>query len=320
MTKSALLITVRLPEAVKARAAQAFEVRFATTDILRTGAAIADLADGMDAILTSTIERLDAATIAALPASVRAIGTFSAGYDHIDIAAARSRGIAVCNTPDVLSVATAEIGMLLILGAARRVGEGERLLRAGNWKGWSPDLLIGMQLSDKRLGILGMGSIGRNLARMARGFGMEIHYRNRTRLPPEQELGAIHHTSDDSFLVACDVLSINAPGGAATRHWLNAARIARLPRGAVVVNTARGSLVDDAALIAALKSGHVGYAGLDVFEGEPNFNPGYLDLPNALLLPHMGSSTREAREAMGMYALDGIAAVLAGRTPPNLVK
>jgi lactate dehydrogenase-like 2-hydroxyacid dehydrogenase len=320
MTKPALLITVRLPEPVKARAAQAFEARFDTTDVLRTGSAIADLAHGMDAILTSTIERLDAATIAALPDSVRAIATFSAGYDHIDIAAARARGIKVCNTPDVLSVATAEIGMLLILGAARRVGEAERLLRAGEWKGWSPDLMIGMQLSGKRLGILGMGSIGRHLARMARGFGMEIHYRNRNRLAPELEQGAIHHASDDSFLPICDVLSLNAPGGAATRHWLNAERIARLPRGVVVVNTGRGSLVDDTALVAALKTGHVGYVGLDVFDGEPNFNQGYLELPNALLLPHMGSSTREAREAMGMYALDGIEAVLAGRTPPNLVK
>jgi len=192
-------------------------------------------------------------------------------------------------------------------------------LRARLWAGWSPDLLIGLQISGKRLGIFGMGSIGQRLAAMARGFGMEIHYRNRTRLRPELELGAVHHADDDSFLAACDVLSLNAPGGDATRRWLNADRISALPRGAIVVNTARGSLVDDLSLIAALKSGHVRYAGLDVFDGEPAFDPAYLALPNVVLTPHIGSSTDEARHAMGMAALDGISTVLAGQRPANLV-
>ena len=317
MSKPSLIITVRLPEAVNARAEAEFSVRYDTTDAARAGPADAT---GADAILTSTIERFDAATIHSLPTRVRTIATYSAGYDHIDLPAARARAIAICNTPDVLSTATAECAMLLILAAARRIGEAERMLRAGGWKGWLPDLLIGMQVSGKRLGILGMGSIGQRLAAMARGFGMEIHYRNRTRLAPELELAAIHHDDDDSFLAACEVLSLNAPGGGATRHWLNADRIAKLPRGVVVVNTARGTLVDDAALIAALRSGHVRYAGLDVFDGEPNFNPDYLALNNAVLTPHMGSSTLEAREAMGMAALDGIAAVLAGRKPWNLVE
>ena len=181
------------------------------------------------------------------------------------------------------------------------------------------DLLIGLQLQNKRLGIFGMGSIGRHLARMARGFGMEIHYRNRSRLTPELEAGAVHHDNDDSFLAACDVLSLNAPGGAGTRHWLNAARIAKLKAGGIVVNTGRGSLVDDEALIDALKSRHVRYAGLDVFDGEPNFNPGYLTVDNIVMLPHMGSSTAEAREAMGRLAVDGIHSVLEGRQPGNLV-
>jgi lactate dehydrogenase-like 2-hydroxyacid dehydrogenase len=316
MAKPTVIVTVRLPEAVKTYAETLFELRYDTTDALRPGPSDAAGAAG---ILTSSIERYDAATIAALPACLRVISTFSAGFEHIDLAAAGARDIAVCNTPDVLSIATAEIGMLLILMAARRAGEGERLLRAGQWEGWQPDLLIGVQLHGKRLGIFGMGSIGRHLAKMARGFGMEIHYRNRNRLPPEREHGAIHHDNDDSFLAICDVLSLNAPGGAGTRHWLNAARIAKLPAGGIVVNTARGSLIDDAALIAALKSRHVRYAGLDVFEGEPNLDPGYLALDNAVLLPHMGSSTLEAREAMGRLAVDGIAAVLAGRQPWNLV-
>ena len=316
MTKPVLIITVRLPEAVKARAEAEFDVRYDTTDTRRSGPADAS---GAAAILTSTIEYFDAAAIAALPDHVRVIATYSAGYDHIDVQAAHFRNIEVCNTPDVLSIATAETAMLLILAAARRLGEGERLLRAGLWTGWSPDLLVGMQLSGKRLGIFGMGSIGQRLAAMARGFGMEIHYRNRARLAPQLELGAIHHAEDAGFLAACDVLSLNAPGGDATRHWLNNDRVSSLPRGAIVVNTARGSLVEDSSLIAALKSGHVRYAGLDVFDGEPAFNPAYLALPNVVLTPHMGSSTEQARHAMGMAALDGIAAVLAGRTGPNAV-
>lgn len=317
MAKATVIVTVRLPEQVKAYAESLFSVRYDTTDVLRLGPANAQGAHG---ILTSSIERYDAGQIAALPDSMQVISTFSAGFEHIDLAAAQARGIAVCNTPDVLSISTAEIGMQLILMAARRAGEGERLLRAGQWKGWQPDLLIGVQLHGRRLGIFGMGSIGRHLARMARGFGMEIHYRNRTSLSPAQENGAIWHNNDDSFLAACDVLSLNAPGGAGTRHWLNAARIAQLPAGVIVVNTSRGSVIDDTALIAALKSRHVRYAGLDVFEDEPNFNRGYQELDNAVLLPHMGSSTAEARDAMGRLAVDGIAAVLAGKRPGNLVR
>ena len=209
--------------------------------------------------------------------------------------------------------------MLLILAAARRAGEGERLVRSGKWQGWAPTQLIGTQVSGKRLGIFGMGRIGRELARLARAFHMQVHYRDQGRLPPSLEQGAIFHDTDESFLPACEVLSLNAPGGDSTRHWLNAQRIALLPRGAVVVNAARGTLVDDAALIAALQSGQLGYAGLDVYDGEPNLNPAYLGVENVVLLPHLGSATVETRNAMGFLALDGIDAVLAGRTPPNLV-
>jgi glyoxylate reductase len=208
---------------------------------------------------------------------------------------------------------------MLTLMAARRAGEGERLVRSGTWTGWAPMLLLGSQVSGKRMGILGMGRIGRELAKMARGFSMEIHYRNRSRLPAELEMGAVYHDDDASFLAACDVLALTAPGGEHTRQWVNAARIAMLPRGAIVVNIARGSLVDDAALIAALHSGQVGFAGLDVYDGEPKLNPGYLGLERVVLLPHMGSSTTETRAAMGMLSLEGIQAVLDGRTPGNLV-
>ncbi len=320
MAKPVLLITRRLPPAVEARAARDFDARFNAEDVPRTGADVVRLAEGADAVLCCPAEKLDAATIAALPASVRAIGTFSVGFDHVDVPAAAARGIAVCNTPDVLSVATAETAMLLILAAARRAGEGERLVRAGGWSGWTPTQLLGTQVSGRRLGIFGLGRIGRELARMARGFGMEVHYLDQQRLPAELEQGATFHATDESFLPVCDVLSLHAPGGDGTRAWLNAARIARLPKGAVVANAARGSLIDDAALIAALRSGQIAAAGLDVYNNEPNLDPEYRTLENVVLLPHLGSATRETRDAMGFLALDGIAALLDGRTPSNLVR
>jgi len=319
MAKPVLLVTRRLPPAVEARAARDFDARLNADDTPRAPVEIVRLAEGADAVLCCPADRLDAAAIAALPPSVRVIATFSVGFDHIDVAAARARGIAICNTPDVLSVATAECTMLLMLACARRAGEGERLVRAGRWTGWTPTQLLGTQLSGRRLGIFGMGRIGRELARMARGFDMQVHYRGTARLPPELEQGAVFHASDDAFLPVCDVLSLNAPGGDATRKWLNAQRIAQLPSGAVVVNASRGSLVDDEALIAALRSGHVAFAGLDVYDGEPRVHPGYLALENVVLLPHLGSATAETRDAMGFLALDGVAAVLAGQTPKNLV-
>ncbi|MBN8889320.1 MAG: D-glycerate dehydrogenase [Rhodospirillales bacterium 70-18] len=320
MPKPVLLVTRKLPAAIEARCAADYTARLNEADTPRSPADILALAQGADAILACAADRIDAATMAALPVSVRVIATFSVGYDHIDVAAAHARGIAVVNTPDVLSVATAECAMLLILAAARRAGEGERLVRAGKWEGWAPTQLMGTLVSGRRLGIFGMGRIGRELARMARGFGMAVHYHDIARLPPELEQGAVYHASDETFLPACDVLSLHAPGGPGTRHWLNAARIARLPRGVIVANAARGTLVDDEALVAALKSGHVGYAGLDVYDGEPNVNPGYLAQQNVVLLPHLGSATTETRDAMGHLALDGIDAVLAGRTPANLVR
>jgi lactate dehydrogenase-like 2-hydroxyacid dehydrogenase len=320
MTKPILVVTRRLPPAIEARAAQDYEARLSPDDAQVTGADILARADGAAAVLCCPAERLDAETIGKLPGSVKVIGTFSVGFDHIDIAAARARSIPVVNTPDVLSIATAECAMLLILAAARRAGEGERMVRAGNWAGWAPTQLLGTLVSGRRLGIFGMGRIGRELARMGGGFAMPVHYRDQARLPPELEQGATFHDNDDSFLASCDVLSLNAPGGEGTRHWLGAERISKLPRGAIVANAARGTLIDDAALIAALKSGHVAAAGLDVYNNEPRVDPGYLELENVVVLPHLGSATVETRDAMGHTLLDGIDAVLAGRTPRNLVR
>jgi lactate dehydrogenase-like 2-hydroxyacid dehydrogenase len=318
MPKPVLFVSRRLPASIEALAGQDFDARLTASDVAITD--LAAQAEGADAILCCPGDMLTKETIGALPQSVKVIGTFSVGYDHIDVAAAKARGIKICNTPDVLSVATAECAMLLILAAARRAGEGERLVRSGRWEGWAPTQLLGTQVSGRRLGIFGMGRIGREIARMARGFEMEIHYRDMTRLPPDLEKGAIFHDSDDSFLPVCQFLSLNAPGGGGTRHWLDRDRIAQLPPGAVVVNAARGTLVDDAALIAALRSGQVAAAGLDVYNGEPDVNPDYLTLENVVLLPHLGSATTETRDAMGRVVLAGISAVLAGETPSNLVR
>ena len=318
MAKPKLLVTRRLPAAIEARATRDYDARLTASDTPMPD--IVAQAAGAEAIICCPGDSLDAALIAALPASVKVIATFSVGYDHVDAAAAQARGIAVCNTPDVLSVATAECAMLLILAAARRAGEGERMVRAGQWLGWAPTQLMGTQVSGRRLGIFGFGRIGRELAGMARGFGMQIHYHDIARLPPALEGDAVFHPSDSTFLPVCDVISLNAPGGGGTRHWLNAARITALPKGAVVVNAARGTLIDDLALISALSNGHVAAAGLDVYDGEPRVNPGYLGLENVVLLPHLGSATTETRDAMGQVALDGIDAILAGRVPANLVR
>jgi lactate dehydrogenase-like 2-hydroxyacid dehydrogenase len=324
MQKPVLLVTRKLPEAIEARAARDYDARLNPQDEpwSRDRAEIARRAAeaGAAGILCAAGDPMGTATIQALPASVKAIATFSVGYDHLDLAAAKARGIAVTNTPDVLSFATAETAMTLLLMAARRAGEGERMVRAGQWAGWAPTQLMGVTLEGKKLGVLGYGRIGQEMAKMARGFSMEIHYRNRHRLPPEQEQGAIYHNTDDSFLAAIDVLSMHIPGGEATRKWLNAERIAKLKRGAIVVNSGRGSTVDDAALVAALTSGHIRAAGLDVYDGEPKIFPGYLGLQNVALLPHLGSATIETRDAMGHRALENLDAVLLrGEEPPHRI-
>jgi lactate dehydrogenase-like 2-hydroxyacid dehydrogenase len=313
MVTSRLLTTRRLPPHLEARAS----AEFALTRWDRGQQSLADAAQGQDAILCNPAIPLDAATIARLPSTIRVIGTFSVGFDHIDVPAARARGIAVVNTPGVLSQATAEFTMLLLLAAARRAGEAERSLRAGEWLGPSPESFQGVQVSGKRLGIFGMGRIGQALAVMARGFDMPIHYRNRSRLPAALENGAFYHSDDASFLSQSELLAICAPASAATQGWLDAARIAMLPRGAIVVNTARGSLVDDEALVAALRDGHVRAAGLDVFPREPAVPAAYLTLENVVLTPHVASATDEARQGMADLVLDGIAAVLAGGHPAN---
>lgn len=313
--RPAVLVTRKLPEAVEARLARDYDAHLNSDDRVYTSDELVDLAAGAFAIIPCHTEKLSAEVIARLPDSVRAICSFSVGFDHIDLAAAKARGIIVTNTPEVLSDATAEIAMLLMLGAARRAFEGEREIRTDTWAEWSAVYQLGIQVTGKRLGILGMGRVGRIMARRARGFDMEIHYYNRRRLAPEVEAGAIYHQSVEDLLPHCDFLSIHCPATPETRHLLNAERIALLPDSAVVVNTARGAVVDDDALIAALQSGRLFAAGLDVFNNEPDIDPRYRELPNTFLLPHIGSATRETRDAMGFRALDNLDAIVAGREP-----
>lgn len=314
-----LLISRRLPPAVEQRASKDYDAHLNQADEPYSADKLIALAQGAAALLVCPGNTVDAALIGRLPASIKIIATYSVGYDHIDVKAARARGLVVTNTPEVLTDATADTAILLMLAAARRAGEGERILRAGKWDGWKPTQLLGTHVSGKRLGILGMGRIGQAVARRARGFDMQIHYSDIRRLPPERELGATYHPTPEALLPHADILSLHMPGGADTARFLNAARIALLPQGAIVVNSARGTLVDDDALIAALKSGRIAAAGLDVFANEPNLNPGYIGLENACLLPHLGSATVETRNAMGFRALDNLDAFFAGKTPPDSV-
>jgi lactate dehydrogenase-like 2-hydroxyacid dehydrogenase len=318
-SKPALLVTRKLPEAVEARASRDYRARLNSADAALDGGGLVRAAAETDGVLCTTTDRLDAATIGKLPARVRILATFSVGFEHIDLKAARARGLVVTNTPDVLTDATADVAILLMLGAARRASEGERLIRANGWTGWAPTHLLGSHVSGKRLGILGMGRIGRAVAHRARAFGMVIHYHNRQQLPPEAEQGAIFHETPESLLPSSDILSIHCPLTPETRHFVDTKRIELLPLGAIVVNTARGGIVKDDDLIAALRTGRLAAAGLDVFDGEPRINPGYRDLPNTFLLPHLGSATRETREAMGFRALDNLDAFFAGRAPRDRI-
>jgi lactate dehydrogenase-like 2-hydroxyacid dehydrogenase len=271
------------------------------------------------AILPCPTEPFSADIIARLPESVKIVACYSVGVDHVDLEAAKVRGLVITNTPGVLSDATAEIAILVMLGAARRAGEGEALVRSGDWKAFSPTFMLGTQLNGKRLGILGMGSIGRGVARRARGLGMEIHYNNRNRLDPTLEEGATYQATLADLLAVSDVLSINCPATPETHHLIDADAIARLPEGAILVNTARGNIVETGALIAALKSGRLRAAGLDVYENEPNIDPAFRELPNTFLMPHAGSATLETREAMGFKACENLDAFFAGKDCPDRV-
>ena len=319
-SKPRILVTRTLMEANENRLRAEFDATLNPDDHIMSADEIVAASHGMDALLICVTEPLIATTIERLPDTVKAIMTLSVGMEHIDLDAAKSRGIAVLSTPDAVNDPTVEVAMLLMLGAARRVTEGAALMRKHAWTEWTPRLLLGTDVTNGTLGIFGMGRIGRTLAQRARGFDMTIRYHNRTRLSFEEEAGASYYTSIESLLPASPFLAITAPSTPETRGFLNAERIALLPDGAIVVNIARGELVDDDALIDALKSGKVAAAGLDVFNGEPtNVNPAYLELPNVFITPHIGSAARNARAAMGDMLMDGLNLLLAGEPVPNRV-
>ncbi|HKJ65308.1 MAG TPA: D-glycerate dehydrogenase [Desulfopila sp.] len=318
-TKIRVLVTQKLPEKVEKRLEQNYDARLNPQNKRYSAIEILRLADDCDAIISSPTDDLTADFIRELPKTIQAICCYSVGFDHVDLEAAKSSNIIVTITPEVLSDATAEIAMLLMLGAARRASEGEREVRNDAWPVWSTTHQLGLQVTGKRLGILGMGRIGQIMAKRARAFDMEIHYYNRRRLASNEEAGAIYHKTIEEFLPYCEFLSIHCPATPQTHHLLNSERISLLPDMAVVVNTARGSIVDDDALIDGLRSGKLFAAGLDVYQNEPNIDPRYRDLENTFLLPHVGSATEETRDAMGFRALDNLDAIFAGKDPRDRV-
>lgn len=317
--KPVLLITRKLSPNTEARAAKDYDVRLNPEDQVYTTDELLQKLDGVDAVLPCHSEHFSADVTARLPDRLKIIANHSVGVDHCDLAALKEKGVVVTNTPDVLSDATAEIAFLLLLGAARRASEGDRMMRAGEWDFWSPAFMVGTQVTGKRLGIVGMGRVGQVMAQRGRAFDMEIHYYNRSRLPADLEAGAIYHESVEDLLPVCDHLSLHCPATPETTGLLNAERIALLPDGAIVVNTARGALIDEDALIAGLKSGKVAAAGLDVFVTEPGGNPALAELENIFMMPHIGSATWETRDAMGFRALDNLDAYFAGEEPVDRV-
>jgi len=317
--KPVLLITRRLRDAVQARAEHDYRVILNMADKVFSRDELVTKCQSVDAVLPCHTEHFTAEVIAALPARLRIIANHSVGVDHVDLAAAGARGIVVTNTPDVLSDATAEIAMLCMLGAARRGAEGDAMIRAGKWDFWSPAFMVGRQVTGKRFGVLGMGRVGQVAAERARGFGMQVHYHNRSRLPEHLEKGAIWHDTVAGLLAVSDVLSLHCPATPDTTGIINARTLALLPERAILVNTARGTLVDEAALIDALQSGRLFAAGLDVFQTEPGGNPALAALRNVFLLPHIGSATEESRDAMGFRALDNLDAFFAGKAPGDRV-
>jgi len=315
-----LVITRRLPPAVEARAAKAFTLSLNGAGEPWDVQSIISECRGADALMPCVADRIDHALIDALPETVRIIANFGAGTDHIDLKAAKSHCILVTNTPGVLTAATADITLLLILGATRRAKEGIEQIERGTWPGWSPTHLLGAGLQGKKLGILGMGRIGQAVAARAHAFGLEVHYYSRTRLPPEHEGTCQFHANLDGLLAVSEILSLHCAATPETRGIIDATSIEKLPTGAVLINTARGDVVNDDAIIAALRNGQLSAVGLDVFNNEPQIDARYHGLANALLLPHLGSATVETRTAMGMLALDNLDAHFQGVVPPNLVK
>ena len=300
-----VLVTTKLLKLNEDRMSKLWNVKLNLNNEVYSQNKLIELSKDCNGILCSIVDKIDEETINKLSNSVKIISNFAVGFGNIDIKAARKKNIIVTNTPDVLTDATAEIAMLLILGAARRVSEGIKWVRNKNWK-WSADFLIGKQLEGSRLGILGMGRIGRAVALRAKAFGMKIHYHNRTRLKADLEAGANYHDSIKSLFSVTDILSINCPATSETTNIINKETLEFFPKGAIITNSARGDMIDDEAMVQALRSRRIFALGLDVYKGEPDIHPGYLNQTNVFILPHLGSATIKTRTAMADLAISNI--------------
>ena len=319
--KPLVIVTRRLPDVIETRMMELFDCRLNIDDKPMSPAELIEAVKEADVLVPTVTDRIDLGVISQAGPNLKLIASFGTGVDHIDLKTARQRGINVTNTPGVLTEDTADMTMALILAVPRRLAEGERLVRAGEWTGWNPTSMLGHRIWGKRLGIIGMGRIGQAVARRARGFGLSVHYHNRRQVHPdiEAELEATYWESLDQMLSRMDIFSVNCPHTPATYHLLSARRLKLLQPHCVIVNTSRGEVIDENALTRMLAAGEIAGAGLDVFEHEPAINPKLLKLDNAVLLPHMGSSTFEGRIAMGEKVIINIKTFADGHTPPDRV-
>jgi len=313
-----IIVTRRWPEAVEAELRNAYDATLNPDDRPMSADALRAAMDDYDAVLPTVSDRIDAAVLSG-PARTRILANYGVGFSHIDIEAAKANGIVVTNTPGVLTDATADLAVTLLLATARRAGEGERELRAGKWSGWRPTHMMGAQVSGTTLGIIGMGRIGRAVARRCHfGFGMKIVFFDQFP-PPKLDVPAERLATIEAVLEAADFVSLHCPGGRENRHLINAERLRLMKPTAFLINTARGEIVDEGALVEALKAGEIAGAGLDVFEAEPQVHPELIAMENVTLLPHLGSATKTTRIAMGMKVVENLAAFFAGKEPPDRV-
>ena len=321
MSKPVVAVTRKLPPAIETRMMELFEARLNENDQPLSAAEIVAKCDGAEVLVPTVTDAIDADLITALPDNIRLIANFGAGVDHIDLIAAAARDILVTNTPGVLTDDTADLTIALLLSVPRRLIEGARLAAEGNWEGWNPTFMMGHRVTGKRLGIIGMGRIGQAVAQRARGFGISIHYHNRRRVHPEieEELEATYWESLDQMLAHMDLISVNCPQTPETHHLLNAGRLDKLQTHAVIVNTSRGAIIDEAALADRLEAGAIAGAGLDVYENEPSIHPKLLTLDNVVLSPHLGSATHEGRIAMGEKVIINIKTFSDGHVPLDRV-
>jgi len=316
-----VIVTRKLPDSIETRMAELFNVTLNLADKPLSQEELKKAVSEADVLVPTVTDTIDAEVIAAAGENLKLIANFGTGVNHIDVNAAQEKGINVTNTPGVLTEDTADLAMALLLSVPRRLFEGEKILRAGEWSGWAPTFLMGHRIQGKRLGIIGMGRIGRAIARRAKAFNMSVHYHKRSRLPEEieDELEATYWEDLDQMLTRMDIVSVNCPLTDETHHLMNRTRLKKLQPHAVLINTARGEIVDEEALADLIEVGRIAGAGLDVFEEEPTINPKLLELDNVVLLPHMGSATIEARAAMGEKVLINIRAFVDKHRPPDRV-